>query len=130
LLAQADRTGAFRVLPASLLVELHADPQAWFGLQAEPGYVFSTRALPPELRASPQLGAAGVAPGPESSVGFVAFGRGLRPGVRVPVMHQVDVAPTVAALLGIFLERADGRLLVGVLAFDPGRVLGAREGRQ
>ena len=32
---------------------------------------------------------------------FVALGRGVEPGARLPRMHAVDVAPTVAALLGI-----------------------------
>lgn len=32
---------------------------------------------------------------------FLAMGRGVRPGTRLPRLHAVDVAPTVAALLGI-----------------------------
>jgi arylsulfatase A-like enzyme len=53
--------------------------------------------------------------------GLVAFGRGIRPGVRVPRMTQLDVAPTLAALLGVRLEAASGRSLVGLLRvpFDP-----------
>jgi hypothetical protein len=47
--------------------------------------------------------------------GFVAWGRGVRAGVSVPWMRQVDVAPTVAALLGVGLSDAEGRPVVGIL---------------
>ena len=50
-----------------------------------------------------------------SAVGLVAWGAGIRPGVRVPSMSQIDVAPTVADLLGFELPGADGRPLVGIL---------------
>jgi hypothetical protein len=53
------------------------------------------------------------------STGLVAFGRGFRRGVRVPRMSQLDVAPTLAALLGLRLEAATGRTLVGVLRVSP-----------
>ena len=47
--------------------------------------------------------------------GFVAWGRGIRGGLRVPFMRQADVAPTLAQLLNLRLEGADGRPLVGLL---------------
>ena len=48
-------------------------------------------------------------------MGFVAWGRGLRSGVRVPHMSLADVAPTLAVLLGVELAETDGRALVGLL---------------
>lgn len=52
-------------------------------------------------------------------MGLAAWGPGLRRGVRVPRMEQIDVAPTIAALLGIRLPDADGRTLVGLLSVEP-----------
>jgi hypothetical protein len=51
----------------------------------------------------------------EMDVGFVAWGRGLRSGVRVPRMSLADVAPTLAALLGVELAETEGHALVGLL---------------
>ena len=46
----------------------------------------------------------------------VIFGRiGLARGMKVPSMQQTDVAPTLAPLIGIALDRTDGRVLLGVL---------------
>ena len=53
---------------------------------------------------------------PGSAVGLVAWGAGVRSGMRVPSVSQIDVAPTVAALLGFDLEGVDGRPLDGILA--------------
>jgi hypothetical protein len=47
--------------------------------------------------------------------GFVAWGPGLGRRLRIPEMQQTDVGPTLARLLGLSLEGADGRVLVGVL---------------
>jgi hypothetical protein len=40
---------------------------------------------------------------------FVAWGAGIRPGARLPVIRSVDVAPTIARLLGLRLENTDGK---------------------
>ncbi len=42
--AAANETGVFRVLSAGDMVERGADPEAWFGLEAAPGYVFADAA--------------------------------------------------------------------------------------
>ena len=55
-------------------------------------------------------------PSDSPPAGFVAWGRGVRRGIRIPRMEQTDVAPTVARLLGVELGEVEGRLLVGALA--------------
>jgi arylsulfatase A-like enzyme len=51
-----------------------------------------------------------------SSVGFVAWGRGIRPRLRIPNLELVDVAPTIASLLGLRLDDdVDGEALIGIL---------------
>jgi hypothetical protein len=112
----ARASGTFRVVSAQELLARGADPEAWFGLDAAPGWVFDdgfdTSLFVP---ASPRA-AGGYAPGePRMSTGLVAFGAGLRQRVRVPEMRQIDVAPTLALLLGVGLPDAEGRALVGIL---------------
>jgi arylsulfatase A-like enzyme len=116
LAAEARRTRAFRVVSAEEMLRLGADPDAWFGLEAEPGFVFVDSSDAPPLRPAARRGAGGYLPHrPEMNAGFVAWGRGIRSGVRVPIMRQTDVAPTVARLLGLDLGDVDGRVLVGAL---------------
>ena len=113
---QAKRTGAFRIIPASQLESLHADPNAWFGLQGEVGYGIGKSARGLLLEATQRRGLGGYLPTqPGSAVGFVAWGSGVRSGVRVPSLSQVDVAPTVAELLGVELPGADGQPQRGIL---------------
>jgi len=113
----ARATGAYRVVSAQELLARDADPEAWFGLDAAPGWAF--HAGEPGTLSGPALqrAAGGYAPGePRMATGLVAFGAGLRPNVRVPEMRQIDVAPTLANLLGVALPDADGQALFGVLA--------------
>jgi hypothetical protein len=122
LLAEAEQSRAFRVVSADEMIQRGADPEAWFGLEANPGWVFENQARPPSTLAAPERAAGGyLTAGSEPPPGFVAWGRGVRHGVRVPTMRQTDVAPTVARLLGISLgPRTDGRALVGALAVPAG----------
>lgn len=113
---QADRTRAFRIVPARELELLHADRDAWFGLQGEAGYGLGKSARGPLLQATERRGLGGYLPSkPGSAVGLVAWGAGVRPGVRVPRTSQIDVAPTVARLLDFELPGSDGRPLLGIL---------------
>jgi hypothetical protein len=116
----ARRSGAFRVVSADEMIRLGADPEAWFGLEALPGFAFADSPLPPIQAPSPARAANGrLAEDRAATPGFVAFGRGVRRGVRVPSMAQLDVAPTLASLLGLPLERVEGRTLVGLLTAPP-----------
>ncbi len=47
---------------------------------------------------------------------FVAWGHGVQPGAQLGEIRNVDVAPTVAALLGLKMENVEGRVLTGALA--------------
>ncbi|MCB9378116.1 MAG: alkaline phosphatase family protein [Holophagales bacterium] len=116
---EARRSGAFEVVPASELAGQGADPQAWFGLAARPGFVLGDALTGPLLRPAELRSAAGGFPfreGGAGAVGFVAWGRGIRGGVRMPELALVDVAPTIARLLGLRLdEKLDGRPMIGIL---------------
>lgn len=51
----------------------------------------------------------------EIQTGFIAIGAGLGKEVTVPVIGLEDVAPLIAKLLGISLEKADGIVYPGML---------------
>jgi len=114
--AEAEEGGLFRVVPAQEMLALGADPEAWFGMEARPGYVFVDFPDAAPAAASARRAAAGYLPGrPDVRAGFVAWGRGVRARVRVPWMRQIDVAPTLARLAGVALPEAEGRAVEGVL---------------
>ena len=98
------------------MLRLGADPAAWFGIEAELGYAFNDEAKIARLSPAASRAVGGYLPDrPEMDAGFVAYGAGLRRGVRVPRMGLVDVAPTLARQTGLVLPAPDGHALVGVL---------------
>jgi len=108
--------GAFHVVSADEMLARGADPEAWFGLDAEPGWVFEDAAGGPVLAAASQLAEGGYASGdPSMATALVAWGPALRGGLLVPDLRQIDVAPTVARWLGLSLPDAAGRPVVGLL---------------
>jgi hypothetical protein len=122
LLAEAQRSRAFRVVPAEELLPLGADPEAWFGLRAEPGYRFVDASDGAVLAASEPRGEGGYLPDTGTS-GWLAWGQGFRSGLQIPRMRLTDTAPTAARLLGFELApegELDGRALIGALAVPAG----------
>ncbi len=112
--------GLFRVVEREELDALGADPAAAFALAGEPGVVFGEDRSGPPLRA-----AAGAGHGhhPDLEVmrtGLVAAGAGVRRRGTVPLLRLTDVAPLVAALLGVDFDAPDGVLLPGLLEGPPG----------
>jgi hypothetical protein len=127
--AAADETGVFRLVTADEMIARSADPEAWFGLEADPGFALVDAAQGPLLAPAPVRGAGGyLAAHREEAPGLVAFGRGVRDGLRIPALRQVDVAPTLARLLGVELPQADGRAFVGLLALGPAVTAPAPDG--
>ena len=52
---------------------------------------------------------------PPVYTGLVGWGPGFRSGVTVPLIDLQDVAPLVAALLGVEFEEIEGRVPAGLL---------------
>jgi hypothetical protein len=117
--AEAKRTGAFRVVPASELSKTDVDPQAWFGLAAAPGFELGNGLEKPLVRPAPGRASAGAlhsADDRSRGVGFVAWGRGIRRQVRIPELELVDIAPTISMLFGLRLDgKLDGKPMLGIL---------------
>lgn len=95
---------------------LGAFPGALFALSAHPGYMFTASpTTDPLVPSDPFKGMHGYLPSvPAMATGFIMSGAGVRKGVQLPFVRMVDVAPTVAALLGVDLGNTAGFPLVGV----------------
>lgn len=56
---------------------------------------------------------------PRMNATFIAWGRGIKRGVKLETIRNVDVAPTVMKLFGRQLPDADGRVLSEILTGGP-----------
>ncbi len=87
-------------------------------LFAKAGYAFQSPFNGEEavVEAVKYLGTHGYpADDPELEGTFIAWGYGIKPGARIERMQSVDVAPTLAELLGVKLPNVDGRILREIL---------------
>lgn len=87
-------------------------------LSAKDGYSFGGAATG-DLETTPinpPKGAHGYLPTHPLMYGaFVASGAGIKKGARLSEMSNTDVAPTIAALLGLDMKNVDGRVLTEIL---------------
>lgn len=97
-------------------VENHQAPELL--LVARDTYAFAGgNAEPLVADAPPGTGQHGyVNTDPDMDAIFIAWGRGIRPGAHADRIRNVDVAPTIAALLGLQLTGVEGRTLSEFLA--------------
>jgi predicted AlkP superfamily pyrophosphatase or phosphodiesterase len=90
------------------------DPQMFdLLLTAKPGYSFSGATGGPVTAAVPQqAGSHGyLASDPDLDAIFIASGYGVKPGIKLGRVATIDVAPTIARLLGVALPTAKGKAL-------------------
>jgi len=109
------------------LDQLGAFPGAVFALAATKGYMFTAAPnASPLVPSGAFKGMHGYLPSlPEMATGFIMSGAGVRKGLRVPLVRMLDVAPTVAVLLGVELNGATGLPITGILeSRDPDSGLG------
>lgn len=88
-------------------------------LAAKDGYSFSGKDEGDDIinTIDGQRGDHGYSPFNEQMDGiFVAAGAGIKPGVVLDQIHNTDVAPTAAALLGLKMENVDGKVLTEILS--------------
>jgi predicted AlkP superfamily pyrophosphatase or phosphodiesterase len=92
-------------------------------LTAKEGYAFAAAAGSQTVIDAPEgsLGAHGyVSTDPDIQSLFIASGRGVRPGVTLESVTNLDVAPTAARLLGVDLKDVEGRVLTEILTASTG----------
>jgi predicted AlkP superfamily pyrophosphatase or phosphodiesterase len=90
-------------------------------LTARDGYAFTAAAGDDLVVDAPagSLGSHGyLASDPDMGSLFVASGRGIKPGVTLDAVDTIDLAPTIARLLGVALPKVQGRVLTEILALD------------
>jgi len=95
------------------------DPQmSQLFLTAKPGYAFSGATGGPVTAAVPQVGGSHgyVASDADMDALFIASGYGVRGGVTIGKIANVDVAPTIARMLAVSLPSAKGK---PIEAIDP-----------
>ncbi|HUR44340.1 MAG TPA: ectonucleotide pyrophosphatase/phosphodiesterase [Candidatus Saccharimonadales bacterium] len=96
------------------LPQPNRDPQMFdIFLTAKPGYSFSGATGGAVTAAVPQLsGSHGyIASDPDLDAIFIASGYGVTPGVKLEQVRTIDVAPTIAKLLGVPFPSAKGKPL-------------------
>jgi predicted AlkP superfamily pyrophosphatase or phosphodiesterase len=87
-------------------------------LLTNPGYSFDAQVTGDAVASAGGLkGSHGHDPGPAyMHATFVAAGTGIKPGVQLDQINNVDVAPTIARLMGLAMKDVDGRVLTEILA--------------
>jgi len=87
-------------------------------LFAKPGYAFQKNADGEEavIESRNYFGSHGYpSTDPELDGIFIAWGYGIKPGARLERISNLDVAPTLAELLGVPLPAVEGRVLREIL---------------
>lgn len=104
------------------VIQLGADPECTFMLEANQGYYFADE-VEGELLHTIQTEEVGVKPHhtlashgysphkPNYTTVFMASGKGIKERVIVDQMNLIDEGPTIARLLGVELKKADGRIV-------------------
>lgn len=101
----------FQVLDRENLLQVGGDPRAAMALSAMKGFAFNA-SLTGEVFKPTHGATHGYLPNfKEIQTGFVAFGAGIQPGAVIKEMNLIDVAPTVAHLLGINFPSAQGHVV-------------------
>ena len=98
-------------------------------LTTGPGYSFGDAATGEAVvKAGGLKGTHGHLPQPSfMHATFIAAGAGIKPSVQLRTMQSVDIAPTIARLLGLQLPTAEGRVLTEILADDASAARNVRQ---
>lgn len=109
-------SGLIEFISREQLDQMGAFPSAVFALAATEGYMFTAAPSATPLVPSGALkGMHGYLPSmPEMATGLIMSGAGVRKGQRVPLVRMLDVALTVATLLGVELNGATGLPIAGI----------------
>lgn len=112
--------GLLEVFDTEELARREAFPGAAVALAAQAGYLLLGATDPGRMLPTGMFkGMHGYAPEmPAMATGFIAAGASVRGAFRLPVVRQLDVAPTVAKLLGIELPAATGMPVTGIFEYS------------
>ncbi len=116
-LAKGPYQHLFTVLDRQQLDALGADPEALLYLEPVEGFSIAESFEEDRfLVATDRRGTHGFLPtNPRMHTGLVVSGAGIRKGVVLPIARQIDIAATVAQLLGFRFDESDGVAMSGVI---------------
>ncbi len=102
----------WRIMTRQEAARLGASPGAAFYLDAAPAYLITDQAQGPSTSGSAVRGAHGYLPSrSEMRAILIVAGKGIKPGFVIEYARLIDLAPTVARLLGLEMKTARGRVL-------------------
>lgn len=106
----------WRVIPKRDATKLGADPRVALYLDAAPSYAISSRTTGSSITRSANRTAQGYSPSrSEMRAVFIVAGKGIKSGAKMEYARLIDVAPTIAKLLGLEMKTARGRVLAEVI---------------
>ncbi|HKX29706.1 MAG TPA: alkaline phosphatase family protein [Blastocatellia bacterium] len=106
----------WRIISRREISQLGADPQVAFYIDAAPSYGIISRAIGPITARSTDEAANGYLPSrSEVRAALVISGKGIKPGSSIEYARLIDIAPTMARLLGLEMRTARGRVLSEVI---------------
>jgi predicted AlkP superfamily pyrophosphatase or phosphodiesterase len=112
-LAKDPGNGIDQVLEGHVLEKLGGFPNAAFVLGAKPGYAFGPNLKTPLVTPTSGGGTHGYLPSqPAMNAAFFITGPRVPAGKNLGLIDMRDVAPTIAARLGLTLARAEGHSLI------------------
>jgi predicted AlkP superfamily pyrophosphatase or phosphodiesterase len=107
----------WRLISQRDAARLGVDPRAAFYLDAAPRYKISSRANGSSVAKTTEHAAHGYLPSrAEMRATLIIAGKGIKTNQKVEYARLIDIAPTVARLLGLEMKSARGRVLSEVVA--------------
>ncbi len=102
----------WRVIPRRDAARLGADPRAVLYLDASPAFTMSDKATGSSIEAANVRSAHGYSPSRSEMRGaLILAGHGIKPGSKLEYARLIDIAPTIARLIGSEMKTARGRVL-------------------
>jgi predicted AlkP superfamily pyrophosphatase or phosphodiesterase len=106
-LAANSEYGIARIIEGADLARMGAFPDAAYYVELKPGYSLGSASSGPIVTPAPSTGTHGYLPDrPEMRSSFFLLGRGLAAGKDLGIIDMRQIAPTLAAILGVKLPSA------------------------
>lgn len=106
----------WRVISRRDAAKLGADPRAFLYLDAAPLYALSASIADSRFGSATARAAQGYLPSrAEMRAALIISGKGIKTGTKLEYTRLLDIAPTVARLLGLEMKTARGRVITEVI---------------
>lgn len=117
--AKDPQYGIEKLLDRKELDKWHADKTIKLGVEAKPGYHFKDEMNNYEVENLEELSETYATHGylpdkPDYKCVFFAFGSGIKQGSEIGDIQMVDIAPTMAEILGLEMKNVDGKVITDI----------------